>query len=210
MKDHFYSGQTSSVAHLCFRSYVSLLLMQGWLAPAFSCSCHFHLTLCADLLFWKLVPPTWIHFSLLYLPWYRIYNVLSLSSSAIIYLRLLRTLLHLHCGEFSIFWSHLCTHQLHYSLSFWITFTLVRLLSGRYHYRYQSHQFKAYLLTSSFLMKDHFHLVFARLILLLSSGLAIVSSPASRPRARTCSHIIISLSTRDLFFSLYSLDLLLC
>ena len=104
-----------SVVHLGLRSSEQ---------KAFSCSCHFQLTLWADLLFWKLVPLIWIHFSLLDLPWYKIDNVLSLSSSAIIYLRLLRTLLYLYCGEFSIFRSHLCTHQLHCfvsSLSFLIT-----------------------------------------------------------------------------------------
>eukprot|EP00984_Skeletonema_dohrnii_P036441 scaffold37442_cov278-Skeletonema_dohrnii-CCMP3373.AAC.1 len=70
-------------------------------------------------------------------------------------------------------------------------------------------------------MKDHFysgptssvaHLCLTRGVRSLGSssvlhshlGLALLSYPASRPRARTCSHIIIFLSTRDLLFSLYS------
>ncbi len=86
-------------------------------------------------------------------------------------------------------------------------------LSGRYHYRYQSHQFKAYSLTYSFLMKDHFHLVRLHrsliLVLYLRGSLAWFFFCAQDllfchlPRARTCSRIIISLSTRDLLLSLY-------
>ena len=58
-----------------------------------------------------------------------------------------------------------CTALSHLS-HFW------SLLAGRYHYRSQSHQFQAYLLTCSFLMKVHFHLV------RLHRSLILVSLPA--------------------------------